>query len=209
MTQYQSQRCSHSLLHKQARFLLHVANQSIMRMRKCVNTCFNYPDRKASCSLFLDYWFMKMAAIKHVAFVEDTAHCLATEETDDTDISDSDNDFIEIIMSEAESLATSDEEDAELLEVAYESAYSYNPALFSKRTLDPAERSSLLLLDKDFLDNELSFPTIYDTFIWVSVSKPHLIMLIRFDLQLAYFGKHGRGVHFSAFIKPGKTDHVQ
>jgi len=87
---------------------------------------------------------MKIAAIKRVAFVEDTAHCSATEETDDTDISDSDNDF-EIITRVAESLATSDEEDAELLEVAYESAYSCNPALFSKRTLDPAERSSLLL----------------------------------------------------------------
>jgi len=58
-----------------------------MRMCKCVNTCFDYPDRKASCSLFLDYWSMKIAAIKCVAFVEDTAHCSATEETDDTDIS--------------------------------------------------------------------------------------------------------------------------
>ena len=55
----------------------------------------------------------------------------------------------------------------------------------------------------------LTLLSYYNTFIWVSVSKPHLIMLIRFDLQLAYFGKHGRGVHFSAFIKPGKTDHVQ
>ena len=125
-------------------------------MCKCVNTCFDYPDSKASCSLFLDYWSMKMAAIKRVAFVEDTAHCSATEETDDTDISDSDDDFVEI-TSEAESLATSDEEDAELLEVAYESAYSCNPALFSKCTLDPAERSSLLLLDKDFLDSEGNF----------------------------------------------------
>lgn len=58
------------------------------------------------------------------------------------------------ITSEAESLATSDEEDAEILQVALESAYSCSPSLFSKCALDPAERLSLLLLDKDFLDSE-------------------------------------------------------
>ena len=44
--------------------------------------------------------------------------------------------------------------DAEILQVALESAYSCSPSVFSKRALDPAERSSLLLLDKDFLDSE-------------------------------------------------------
>ena len=96
---------------------------------------------------------MAASAPKRVAFAEDAAHCSATEESDETDASDSDDDFVEI-TSEAESLATSDEEDAQLLQVALESAYSCNPSIFSKCTLDPAERSSLLLLDKDFLDSE-------------------------------------------------------
>ena len=92
---------------------------------------------------------------KRVAFADGVAQCSATVEPDDTDIeSDSDDDFAEITTSEAESLATSDEEDAEILQVALESAYSCNPSVFSKRALDPAERSSLLLLDKDFLDSE-------------------------------------------------------
>ena len=110
----------------------------------------NWPDRKASCSSFS---YEKMAT-KRVAFAEDAPQCSAIEESDDTDISDSDDDFFEITTSEAESLATSDEEDAELLQVALESAYSCNPALFSNSKLDPAERSSLLLLDKDFLGSE-------------------------------------------------------
>ena len=96
---------------------------------------------------------MAVSAPKRVAFAEDTAQCSATEESDDSDISDSDDDFVEI-TSETESLATSDEGDAELLQVAFESAYSCSPSLFSKCALDPAERSSLLLLDKDFLDSE-------------------------------------------------------
>ena len=51
-------------------------------------------------------------------------------------------------------LATSDEEDAELLQVALENAYSCNPAPFLNSKLDPAERLSLFLLDKDFLDSK-------------------------------------------------------
>lgn len=94
------------------------------------------------------------SATKRVTFADHTALSeQATEEPDDSDISDSDDDFVEI-TSEAESLATSDEEDAEILQVALESAYSCSPSLFSKCALDPAERLSLLLLDKDFLDSE-------------------------------------------------------
>ena len=98
------------------------------------------------------------SASKRVAFAEDAtedvAYCPATEESDDTDAaSDSDDDFVEITTSEPESLATSDDEDAELLQAALESAYSCNPSFFSKCPLDPAERSSLLL-DKDFLDSD-------------------------------------------------------
>ena len=90
------------------------------------------------------------------------AKCVSftTESTESTaplslfDSSESDDDFCEITTSEGESLATFDEEDAELLEMALDGAYSYNPSLFSKCTLDPAERSSLLLLDKDILESE-------------------------------------------------------
>ena len=94
---------------------------------------------------------MAASAPKHVAFAEAATQCSAAEESDDSDISDSDDDFVEITTSEAESVSTSDEEDAEFLQMALESAYSCNPSVFSKC---PAERSSLLLLDKDFLDSE-------------------------------------------------------
>ena len=85
---------------------------------------------------------------KHVTFAEGVAQSSAIVEPDNTDI-ESDDDFVEITTSEAESLATSDEEGAEILQVALESAYSCSPSIFSKRTLDPAERSSLLLLDSE------------------------------------------------------------
>ena len=87
---------------------------------------------------------------KHVVFA-DQASFLPPEDSAD---SASEDEFCEITTSEAESLSTSGEEDAELLEVALDGAYTCNPSLFSKCSLDPAERSSLLLLDKDFLDSE-------------------------------------------------------
>ena len=88
---------------------------------------------------------------KCVAFADEASFLAADMESDD---SSSGDEFCEITTSEAESFCTSEEEDAELLEMALDGAYSCNPSLFSKCALDPAERSSLLLLEKDFLDSE-------------------------------------------------------
>ena len=63
--------------------------------------------------------------------------------------SDSESEFYEITSSEAESVCSSDEEDAERLEVVLEGAYTCSPKLYQCSSLDPAERSSLLLFDKD------------------------------------------------------------
>ena len=56
--------------------------------------------------------------------------------------------FYEITTSEGEPYTTSEEEDAELLQVALESAYTCSPF---KQGRDPA---SYLLLDKDLMDEE-------------------------------------------------------
>ena len=89
---------------------------------------------------------------KHVTFA-DQATFSVQKELDSAD-SGSEDECYEITTSEEESLSTSGEEDAKMLEAALEGAYTYSPSLLSKCTLDPAERSSLLLLDKDFLDSE-------------------------------------------------------
>ena len=69
------------------------------------------------------------------------------------DTAESDEDYYEIFTSEAESFATSDEEDAELLQMALEGAYTSSP--FKRSTIiDPAERPSYLLFDKDLMSEE-------------------------------------------------------
>ena len=69
------------------------------------------------------------------------------------DNAESDEDCCEIFKSEAESFATSDEEDAELLQMALEGAYTCSA--FKRSTIvDPAERSSYLLFDKDLMGEE-------------------------------------------------------
>ena len=73
----------------------------------------------------------------------------AQHETSDID-SDSESDFYEITSSEPESICSSDEEDAERLEVVLEGAYTCSPTLYQSSKLDPAERSSLLFLDKGY-----------------------------------------------------------
>ena len=72
---------------------------------------------------------------------------------DNVDFSSSEESFCEIVTtSEAVSFSTSDEEDAERIEMTSDRAYTCSPSLFSRLSpLDPAERSSLLLLDKDLL----------------------------------------------------------
>ena len=66
-----------------------------------------------------------------------------------------DEDFRKITSSEAESgWSTSGEEDAERLEAVLEGVYSCSSSLFRSSGLDPAERSSLLLLDKEIRESE-------------------------------------------------------
>ena len=65
--------------------------------------------------------------------------------------SESEGGFREITSSEAETVNnTSDEEDAERLEIALQLSYCCDPSLLkSSAAFDPAERNSLLFLDKD------------------------------------------------------------
>ena len=72
---------------------------------------------------------------------------------DGDDNAESDEEFCEILTNEVESFATSDEEDTELLQMALEGAYTCSP--FKRSTvIDPAERSSYLLYDKDLMCEE-------------------------------------------------------
>ena len=66
------------------------------------------------------------------------------------DTQESDKEYCEIFTSEAESFATSDEDDAEILQMALEGAYTCSPC--KRSIIDPAERSSYLLYDKDLMD---------------------------------------------------------
>ena len=70
---------------------------------------------------------------------------------DDEQSVSSDESFCEILTSEAESLSSSGEEDIEMLDMAFERAYTCSRRYFASRAVDPVERSSLLLLDKDIL----------------------------------------------------------
>ena len=86
-----------------------------------------------------------------VSFSEDvdSASVAKFEETDE-DFSSSEESFHEIVTtSEAES--GSSDEDAERIEMVFERAYTCSPSLFSRPSLDPVERSSLLLFDKDLI----------------------------------------------------------
>ena len=69
------------------------------------------------------------------------------------DNTESDGDYCGIFTSEAESFSTSDEEDAELLQIALEGAYICSP--FKRSTIiDPAKRSLYLLFDKDLMGED-------------------------------------------------------
>ena len=83
---------------------------------------------------------------------EDPVERTLAESGDDTD---TDEEFREIASSEAKSgWSTSGEEDAERLEAVLEGVYSCRPSLFRSSGLDPAERSSLLVLDKEIGESE-------------------------------------------------------
>ena len=89
----------------------------------------------------------KLKMSKHVSFKDQCEVLLPSEEND----SSSSEDFYEITTSEAESISSSEEEDTQLVEFALESAYSCSPSLFLKGS-KPSERTSLLFLDKDLID---------------------------------------------------------
>ena len=89
-----------------------------------------------------------------VASDRESANPRANEMSIDENYNSGDSDdeeekeFCEITTSEGEPYDTLDEEDAELLQAALESAYTCSPF---KQGRDPAERSSYLLLDKDLM----------------------------------------------------------
>ena len=56
--------------------------------------------------------------------------------------------------SEADFCNTSDDEDAERLQVLLDGAYNYSPSLFKYLSVDPVHRKSLLFFDKDLYEHE-------------------------------------------------------
>ena len=76
-------------------------------------------------------------------------------EDDEQSLKSSDESFKEIVTtSEPESLSSSGEEDAEMLEMVLERVYTCSHGMLSSKAYtarDPAKRSSLLLLDKELL----------------------------------------------------------
>lgn len=94
---------------------------------------------------------MASTSTKSVSFAEEKEAIVfegdKSESSDESDIPD----YVES-LSEGEFWSSSDEEQAELFEHVLEGAYL--APLSSDSRIDPAERSSLLLLDKDILRHE-------------------------------------------------------
>ena len=95
-----------------------------------------------------------------VRFSETIKVLPAEEESEDlgSDSDTSSSDIREIITSssDAEAIASSDEDDANLLEVILGSAYSCDPSPIKKSARnEPSSRNSLLFLDKDLEDETL------------------------------------------------------
>jgi len=65
--------------------------------------------------------------------------------------SEDEESFKEITTSEEES---SDEDDNEVVQLALEAAYTYDPSYYTSIPNNPALRDSLLLLDKDLHDSD-------------------------------------------------------
>ena len=72
----------------------------------------------------------------------------------ESDLSNSEESFAEIVTSEGDPFLSSDEEDEMRVQTILEGVYSCNPALFRSDHVDPVEKESLLLLDKDLLDSD-------------------------------------------------------
>jgi len=74
---------------------------------------------------------------------------IGENESDSEENIDSGKEFYKITTSEGELYDMSDEEDAKFLQLALESAYARSP----QKAREPAELSSYLLLDKDFVED--------------------------------------------------------
>ena len=70
-------------------------------------------------------------------------------EHEEDDHSSAEDSFCEITTSEGETFNSSDDEDANRWQVLLEQAYTSSPDRLSSSAVDPAQRSSLLFLDKD------------------------------------------------------------
>ena len=137
--------------------------QYVLRMRICITQyqahCVDHEEISKRGQVFIcllqgasNVFHLVMATTSKckVSFSENvTEEGMADSAQHETSDSDSESDFYEITSSEPESVCSSDEEDAERLEVVLEGAYTCSPTLYRSSNLDPAERSSLLFLDKD------------------------------------------------------------
>ena len=91
---------------------------------------------------------------KRVTFSDVTAEAARDDsEREESDHSSAEDSFCEITTSEGESFHSSDDEDAERWQMFLEQAYVTSPHRLS-RTVSPAQRTSLLLLDKDLVDSD-------------------------------------------------------
>ena len=94
----------------------------------------------------------KMA--KRVTFSDVTAETARDDsEHEESDHSSAEDSFCEITTSEGETFHSSDDKDAERWQMFLEQVYITSPHRLS-RTVSPAQRTSLLLLDKDLVDSD-------------------------------------------------------
>ena len=92
----------------------------------------------------------KQVSFSEVVAVEGCSEIL------ESDLSSSEESFVEIVTSEGDMFLSSDEEDEMRVQTILEGVYSCNPELFRSDYVDLVEKESLLLLDKDLLDSDES-----------------------------------------------------
>ena len=100
--------------------------------------------------------YREMFKCSHEEFCESEDYLNSDEES-----------FFEITTSEADSLSSSDNDDAKKLEIAWLSAYSCSPKKLHLKN-EPMLRNSLLLLDKDFIKSEGSLVTTFNKLLFLA-----------------------------------------
>ena len=93
---------------------------------------------------------LKMVSGMSVAVILQTT----LETSNDGNASESDFCEISSSASEADFCDTSDDEDAEQLQVLLDETYNYSPSLFKYLNIDPVYQTSLLFFDKDLYEHE-------------------------------------------------------